>query len=107
MSFLNTSEVSFTKSSNNLVFNTGGTDKLTFVNWYTANANRSVLNLQVIAEAMSGYNPAGSDPLLDNKVEQFNFAALASAFDTAGQVNGWALTNALLGAHLSGQIRLA
>ena len=96
------SDLTFTKTSNNLVLNTGGTDTLTFVNWYTASANRSVLNLQVIAEAMSGYNPGGSDTLLDNKVEQFNFAALANAFDAAGQVNGWALTNALLSAHLSG-----
>ena len=31
-----------------------------------------------------------------------DFAALANAFDAAGQVNGWALTNALLSAHLSG-----
>ncbi len=51
---------------------------------------------------MAGLNPGGSDTLLDNKVEQFNFTALAAAFDGAGQVNGWALTNALLSAHLSG-----
>ena len=84
------------------MLNTGGTDKLTFVGWYTGTTNKSVFNMQVIAEAMTGYNPAGSDTLLDNKVEQFNFTALANAFDTAGQVSGWALTNALLSSHLSG-----
>ena len=94
--------LTFTKSGSDLVLNTSGTDRLTLAGWYTGTTNKSVVNLQVIAEAMAGYNPAGSDTLLDNKVEQFNFAALASAFDAAGQVNGWALTNALLSAHLSG-----
>ena len=62
----------------------------------------NVINLQVVTEAMAGYNPAGGDTLLDNKIETFNFAALATAFDAAGQINGWALTNALLDAHLAG-----
>ncbi len=94
--------LTFTKSGKNLVLKTGGTDQITFKDWYAQSANRSVAQLQVFTEAMPGYNPAGSDTLLDNKVEQFNFAALANAFDAAGQVNGWALTNALLAAHLSG-----
>ena len=58
--------------------------------------------LQVIVEAMAVYSPDSADPLLDHKVEQFNFTALADAFDAAGQVNGWSLTNALLNAHLWG-----
>ena len=56
----------------------------------------------MFAEAMPGYDQSSADPLLNDKVEQFNFAALANAFDAAGQVSGWALTNALLSAHLSG-----
>ena len=94
--------LTFTKSGKNLVLKTGGTDQITFKDWYAQAGNRSVARLQVFTEAMPGYNPAGGDTLLDNKVEQFNFTALASAFDAAGQVNGWALTNALLAAHLSG-----
>lgn len=96
------SNLSFTKSESDLVLNTGGTDKLTLAGWYTGTTNKSVANLQIIAEAMAGYAPGGSDSLLDNKVETFDFGALAAAFDVAGQINGWALTNALLGAHLSG-----
>ena len=99
--------LTFSKSGSDLVLNTGGTDTLTLAGWYTGTTNKSVVNLQVIAEAMAGYNPGGSDPMLDNKVEQFNFAALANAFDAAGQVSGWALTNALLSAHLSGSDTLA
>ena len=94
--------LSFSKSRKDLVLGLGGNDQVTFKDWYAGSGNRSVVNLQVITEAMSGYNPAGSDTLLDNKVEQFNFTALANAFDAAGQVSGWVLTNALLGAHLSG-----
>ena len=94
--------LTFTKSGKNLILKTGGTDQITFKDWYEQKSNRSVGTMQIFTEAMPGYNPAGSDTLLDNKVEQFNFAALATAFDAAGQVNGWALTNALLAAHLSG-----
>ena len=94
--------LTFAKTANDLVLGTGATDQISFRDWYTGTTNKSVLNLQVIAEAMAGYNPAGGDTLLDNKIETFNFAALATAFDTAGQVNGWSLTNALLDAHLSG-----
>jgi Ca2+-binding RTX toxin-like protein len=94
--------LTFTKSGNNLIMKTAGADQITFKNWYSGPNNRSVARLQVFTEAMPGYDQHSADPLLNNKVEQFNFAALANAFDAAGQVSGWALTNALLSAHLSG-----
>jgi hypothetical protein len=90
------------KSGTSLILKTGGTDQVTFKDWYSGTSNRSVAKLQVFTEAMPGYDQNSANPLLDDKVEQFNFTALASAFDTAGQVSGWALTNALLSAHLSG-----
>jgi Ca2+-binding RTX toxin-like protein len=93
--------LTFTKSGKNLILKTGGTDQITFKDWYAQAGNRSVARLQMFTEAMPGYDPNSANPLLTNKVEQFNFAALASAFDAAGQVNGWSLTNALLAAHLS------
>jgi Ca2+-binding RTX toxin-like protein len=96
------SNLTFSRNSSNLVLNVGTTEKITFVDWYTATANRSVLNLQVIAEAMASFNSGGSDPLFDNKVERFDFQKLAAAFDTAGQPSNWALTDALLDAHLAG-----
>ena len=95
-------ELAFSRVRNDLVLKTGGADQMTFKDWYARKGNPSVANLQVVAQAMAGFNPLGGDPLLDNKVEQFNFAALADAFDAGGQVNGWALTNALLSAHLAG-----
>jgi Ca2+-binding RTX toxin-like protein len=95
------SGLTFTKSGKNLILKTGGTDQITFKDWY-AQGSSSVTTLQVFTEAMPGYNPTGNNKLLDNKVEQFDFTALATAFDASGQVSGWALTNALLDVRLSG-----
>ncbi len=95
-------DLKFTRTGNNLILKTGGMDQITFRDWYARGANRSVASLQVFTEGMPGYDQISGSPLLDDKVEQFDFTALVHAFDAAGQVNGWALTNALLGAHLSG-----
>ena len=68
--------------------------------------NSYVLTLQAITEAMSGFNPAGSDPLLRKKVATFDFGEIVQKFDQARTVlpgnNHWAVMNALLDAHLSG-----
>jgi uncharacterized protein YuzE len=65
-----------------------------------------VLNLQVITEAMAGYDPGSSDSLLDNKVERFDFSALVAAFDQARAANKnlqrWSMMDQLLDAHLAG-----
>lgn len=79
---------------------------VTFQNWYAARPSRPVLKLQVIAEAMTGFEAGGADPLLDQKVESFNFAGLANAFDAARKaapsLNRWSLTQALLNFQLAG-----
>ncbi len=95
------SDLSLTKSSTDLILNMG-TDQITFKSWYnTAANNKSVLNLQVIAEAMQGFSLGGADTLRNNKVETFNFANLVAAFDAAGATANWQLTDARLSAHLS------
>src|SRR6185503_11118429 len=74
--------------------------------WYAAAANRSVLNLQVVAEAMAQFDAGSPDPLLNKKVTRFNFDGLVSQFDAALAANpgltSWALTNALTAFHLGG-----
>ena len=95
-------DLTLSKSGNNLVLQTGAAESLTLQNWYAAPANKSVFNLQMIAEAMSDYAPGGSDPLRDNKVERYNFQGLVNAFDAAGAPNAWAVMNSLLDAHLAG-----
>ena len=94
------------KSSNDLILNVGAADRLTFKSWYAGSGNKSVLTLQVVAEAMAGFNPAGGNALLDNKVESFNFQGLVNAFDSARAANpglsSWALTNGLAQFQLAG-----
>ncbi len=94
--------LSFSKATNDLVLNVGATDKLTFKDWYAGTGNKSVAKLQVITEDMAGFALGGADPLLNNKIETFDFAALANTFNAAGQVNQWSLMNAMLNLHLSG-----
>ena len=97
-------DMSFTKSGKNLVLKLGGSsEKVTLTNWYAASpTNKSVLNLQVITQAMADFNASSADPLLNKKVSNFDFLGLASAFDSAGAPANWALTHALLAEHLSG-----
>ena len=95
-------DLKLTKSGTNLILKTGATDQFTFKDWYLGTGPRSAAKLQIFTEAMPEYDQNSANVLFNHKVEQFNFSALVNAFDAAGQVNGWALTNALLSAHLSG-----
>ncbi|HQR09775.1 MAG TPA: calcium-binding protein [Casimicrobiaceae bacterium] len=95
------------KTGLDLILDAGNGDQITLRNWYQSGVNnKSVLNLQVIADAMSAFNPAGSDPLLKRKVVNFNFTGIVSAFDAAIAANptitSWNLSNALSGNYLSG-----
>jgi Ca2+-binding RTX toxin-like protein len=96
----------FSKSGNNLVLGIGAGEQITFQNWYSSTANRSVVNLQVVAEAMAAFAAGGADPLLDDSIEQFNFLGLVDRFDQARAatptLTTWALTNALLDFHTGG-----
>ena len=98
--------LTFQKSSSDLVLNVSATDKITFKSWYSSSANKNVLDLQVVAEAMAAFDPASSDPLLNHKVQTFDFQGLVGAFDAARAANPglttWALTNGLTQYHLSG-----
>jgi len=100
------SDLVFRVMGSDLVLDTGASESLTFKSWYTGTTNKSVLTLQVVAEAMAGFNPTGGDPLLDNKIETFNFQGLVNAFDAARAADpgltSWALTNGLAQFHLSG-----
>jgi hypothetical protein len=103
---LSYSILTFQKSGQNLVLNVGAADKITLSSWYSSSANRNVLNLQVVAEAMAAFDASSSDPLLNKKVQTFDFQGLVGAFDAARAANPgittWALTNALLQNHLTG-----
>jgi hypothetical protein len=99
-------DLALEKSGNDLILDTGAGESVTLTGWYASTANHSVLNLQVMAEAMAAFDATSSDPLLNNKVEQFNFGGLVNRFDAARAtdpgVNRWALMDALLDFHLGG-----
>ncbi len=100
------SDLSLSKNANDLILKVGATDQVTLKDWYTVSwfglfgNNKSVVNLQVVAEAMQGFSLGGSDALRNNKVENFNFANLVAAFDASGAPSNWQLTDARLTAHL-------
>ena len=99
-------DLAFRKSGNDLVLDTGQGESIALQNWYLRSNYRHVVNLQMVAEAMANFSPGGTDPLRDNKVEQFNLTGLVDRFDQARAatpgLTDWALTNALLEFHIGG-----
>jgi VCBS repeat-containing protein len=103
---LNYANLSLQKSGDDLVLKVSNTDSLTFYNWYGSAVDQTVLNLQVVAEAMAAFNSGSSDPLLNKKVQTFDFQGLVGAFDAARTatpgLTSWALSNSLTQFHLAG-----
>jgi Ca2+-binding RTX toxin-like protein len=91
----------FSRSGSDLVLATGGLDRVTLRNWYASTPVRSVASLQVIAEAMEDFDAGSSDPLLNRKVQRFDFLGLVGEFEASG-LTSWALSNALAEFHVSG-----
>jgi Ca2+-binding RTX toxin-like protein len=103
---LDYAKLSLEKNGNDLVLQVSESDSLTFSNWYGDAANQSVLNLQLVAEAMAAFDANSSDPLLNKKVQTFDFQGLVGAFDVARTatpgLSSWALSNGLTQFHLAG-----
>jgi len=100
-------DLSFRKENSDLILDVGNSESLVFKNWYAPRGvYKSIATLQVILDATEDYNPSSTNPTLDNKIEQFSFSGLASAFDQALAANpgltSWSLTNALTQYHLGG-----
>jgi len=99
-------DLALSKQNDDLVVEVGNGESITLSSWYAAQANHTVLNLQVIAEAMAGFDANSADPLLNKKVQTFDFTQLVNAFDAARAADpgltSWALTNGLAQYHLSG-----
>jgi hypothetical protein len=99
-------DLALSKSGKNLILEVGNTDQITLTNWYDTSANhKSVANLQIIAETMTGFDRGSTDPLLSKAIQNFNFTAIVNDFDQASGSNAnfmhWSATNSLLAAHLS------
>ena len=97
------SDLALQKSGNNLILDVSSTDSITFNGWYAGSSN--IVNLQVIAAAMSDFAPGSTNILSNSNVEEFNFQTIVSEFNTAlaatPGLTSWTVSNALLDAHLS------
>jgi VCBS repeat-containing protein len=106
------SDIALSKVNNDLILEVGQTssgksERITLANWYNTSANyKSVIDLQVMADAIAGFSSTSSDPLMNRAVQNFDFSAIANAFDQArgssSTLMHWKATNSLLAAHLSG-----
>jgi len=93
-------DLTLRKSGLDLILDATGGDQITFRNWYqTGVNNKSLLNLQIVVDAMAAFNPAGADPLLNRKVARFDFTRIVGQFDAAlaatPTLTSWNVSNAL------------
>jgi Ca2+-binding RTX toxin-like protein len=101
------SDLALSKVGNDLILEVGNSEQITLKNWYDTTVNyRSVLDLQMMADAMTAFDPTSADPLLNKAIQEFNFTAIVNSFDTARGANAtfmhWNALNTLLPAYLSG-----
>ena len=99
-------DLALRRSGGDLIVEVGNGERVTLGEWYADPQHQMVQTMQVIAEAMQGYGQASGNPLLDDKVEWFDFGALVAAFDDARAANRniarWSMMSELLDAHLGG-----
>ncbi|MFY9260042.1 MAG: calcium-binding protein, partial [Gallionella sp.] len=105
-------DLALSKVNNDLIIEVGAGEQITLANWYNTTANyQSVLDLQVMADAIAGFNATSTDPLLNQAVQNFNFSNIVASFDqargTSATFQHWSMTNSLLAARLSGSDTLA
>ncbi|UCH48816.1 MAG: VCBS domain-containing protein [Betaproteobacteria bacterium] len=99
------SDLKMRKLGDNLVLKAGTGQSITLRDWYASPQNQTLANLQVIAEAMAEFDSASADPLLNSKVQTFDFRAIVDEFDNARVGKSWFwqwnVMDGLLNAHLS------
>ncbi len=96
------SDLALSRVGNDLILEVGSSEQITLRNWYDTTANyKSVLNLQMVADAMASFDPASTDPLLDQAIQNFDFTAIVNSFDMSGAPSNWSAMDSLLTAHLS------
>ena len=71
-------DLALRRSGGDLIVEVGNGERVTLGEWYADPQHQMVQTMQVIAEAMQGYGQASGNPLLDDKVEWFDFGALVA-----------------------------
>jgi Ca2+-binding RTX toxin-like protein len=95
------------KNGNSLVVDLGAGSSVTLDGWYDQTvAKPQYLTLQVVAEAVAGFNGDGTDPLLSNRIESFDLKQLAGMFDAERAadptIDRWSALHKLLNVQLAG-----
>jgi Ca2+-binding RTX toxin-like protein len=98
-------ELYLSRDKRDLILGSGGEDQIRLRDWYEGSSGRNVLDLQVVSQAMTAFNPDSPDSLLSQKVHRFDFSFLADQFDQMRHrdptLSRWYLVNNLLDAHLA------
>ncbi|MDD5058244.1 MAG: putative Ig domain-containing protein, partial [Sideroxydans sp.] len=77
-------DLSFSRDYDNLIVGLGDGESVTIGSWFAAwQDNKAINTLQIVAESMAGYDPNSTDPLLNQRIQQFDFLALANQFEAA------------------------
>jgi len=91
-------DLSMRKSGNDLVLDMGQADSITFKDWYTASARRSVDTLQVVTVG-GDYSATSADQTRNRKAVSFDFGQLANRFDAiraaSPSTTSWAVAGEL------------
>jgi len=99
-------DLALERSTNHLLVHLGSGETIELTDWYASAANQGFATMQMIAEAMAGFDPAGADPLRDQRIERFDFRGLVAQFDAAraadSMITRWQAMHALLDTHLGG-----
>ncbi len=100
------SDLSFSKSGNDLVLEMRGSDSITLSDWYSSDDNHNIVTLQIISEATSCDDHHGReheshhDKQRKPNVLSLDFSALTDCFTQSGVTDHWSLTEAKLKHHL-------
>ncbi|MGB0128303.1 MAG: putative Ig domain-containing protein, partial [Rhodocyclaceae bacterium] len=100
-------DLSLWKADGDLVVEMGAGDSIRLRDWYSAGTSgRRVIALQLVSEAMAGFDSEAADPLVARRVNQFDFIGLVDAFDGERAANPtldrWTVARALTQFHLGG-----
>jgi len=98
-------DLALSRNATDLVLDAGNEQSITLKDWYAEGMARTAINLQLIAEAMASFDASSADPLLNAKVQTFDFDMLVGQFDAAWAANNavdhWRVMDSLLQAHLA------
>ncbi len=108
---IETDDLTFKRTGQDLLMNAGHGDLLTFKDWYAGEANRNFVTLQVIDDGFSLFDVFNSSSSTNKRVETFDFRGLVNKFDAARAGNShlseWSLMNGMLDTHLASNYSMA